>query len=53
MKKIAAFIIALLGMAIFPFNSRILLTDVGLLFAGMSAALMFLAYRLATHSKKE
>jgi len=42
-------LLLLLGIGIFPFNTRALFTGGGMLLAGMACALLFFAYRLATH----
>lgn len=52
MKTAGAIAIALLGLGIFPFNTRALLTMPGLMFAAMSIACLVIAYRLATSKKK-
>lgn len=46
MRLIAAVLLALLAVGIFPLSVRILLTAPGLMFATMSVALLFIAYRL-------
>lgn len=53
MRIVGALVLALLAIGIFPFNIRILATAPGLMFAVMSAALVFFAYRVVTHKKNE
>lgn len=53
MRIVGALVLALLALGIFPFDMRILATAPGLMFAAVSAALMFFAYRVVTHKKNE
>jgi hypothetical protein len=53
MKYIAALLLALVGIGIFPVYQRSLFTPVGLLFAAMSVALFVIAYRLVRPRSKD
>ncbi len=52
MRFIGALLLAVLGIGIFPISTRTLFTPTGIAFAALSLALIFFAYRLATHKKK-
>lgn len=52
MRFVGSVLLALLGVGIFPFNTRVLSTAPGLVLALVSAALLFFAYRAATHGRK-
>jgi hypothetical protein len=51
MRIVAALVLALVGLGVFPFYARTLSTG-DLILAAISVALFFFAYRVATHKKK-
>jgi hypothetical protein len=53
MKYVAAAVLFILGVGIFPYKLRVLFTSGGLVLFALSAALLFFAYRIATHKSKE